>query len=100
MQKRTEITIETDRFLVISRRRSERARLWCDRCASTLPMLTVEVAARIARTTPPVILQLVEADKLHSAVTAAGRLFICSNSLAFERPEETTQRESDINSTF
>ena len=85
MHKRTEITIETERLLVVSQRR-ERTVLWCHGCASSLPMLTVDAAAMIARTTPLVIFDLVKAGKLHSAMTASGRVFICSNSLAFERP--------------
>lgn len=87
MRKRTEITIETERTLVVSERR-ERNSLWCNRCASTLPMLTIDVAARVACTTPLVIFGLAKAGRLHSAITPEGRLFICSNSLAFERPEE------------
>lgn len=99
MQKRTEITIEMERSLIVRQRR-ERASLWCNQCKSTLPMLTIDVAARVACTTPLVIFGLVEAGRLHSAVTPEGRLFICSNSLAFERPEECSLREPDINSTF
>ena len=63
-------------------------------------MLTIDVAARVACTTPLVIFGLAEAGRLHSAVTPEGRLFICSNSLAFERPEECSSKEPDINSTF
>ena len=99
MHKRTQITIETERSLVVSQRR-KRANLWCNRCARTLPMLTVEVAASVARVTPLVIFRLAEAGRLHSAVTPEGRLFICSNSLAFEGPEECSLREPDINSTI
>lgn len=99
MQKRTEITIETERSLVVSQRR-QRTVLWCKQCASTLPMLTVDVAARIACTTPLVIFGLVEAGRLHAVVTPEGRLFVCSNSLAFERPEECSLTEPNINSTF
>ena len=85
MQKRTEITIETERLLVVSQRR-ERTVLWCHVCASSLPMLTADVAAMIAGTTPQMILEQAEAGKLHSVLTREGRVFICSNSLAFDRP--------------
>jgi hypothetical protein len=85
MQKRTEITIETERLLVVSQRR-ERTVLWCNGCVSSLPMLPIDAAALIAHTTPLVIFDLVKAGKLHSAMTPDGRVFICSNSLAFERP--------------
>ena len=96
MQKRTDITIETERFLIVSQRH-DRASLWCNRCASTLPMVNVEVAARVAGTIPLVIFRLAEAGRLHYAVTPEGRLFICSNSLAFERPEDCSLKELDIN---
>jgi hypothetical protein len=91
MQKRTEITIEIERLTVVSQR-CERPRLWCNRCASTLPMLSIDVAARVTGATALVIFRLAEAGRLHSAVTPEGRLFICSNSLAFERPEECSFR--------
>lgn len=80
MQKRTEITIETERFLVVSRRR-EKSIHWCHGCDKNVPMLTIFEAARAAGTTPEAISGLVEAGKLHLAVTTDGRLFICSNSL-------------------
>ncbi len=81
MQKRTEITIETERFLVVSQRR-ERAILWCSDCDENLPMLTVNEAARTAGTTRVVISELAKAGQLHTAVTFDGQRFICPNSLA------------------
>lgn len=91
MHKRTEITIETERLLVVSRRR-DRTILWCNYCAKNVPMLTVHEAARTSG--------FAEAGLLHYAVTPEGRLFICSNSLALERTEECSLREPDINLTF
>ena len=84
MHKKTEITIETERFLVVSRRR-ERPILWCSDCDNKVPMLTVHEAARTARTTPLVISELAEAGKLHFAVTLEGQHFICPVSLASVR---------------
>jgi len=84
MQKRTEITIETERFLVISQRRSK-PMIWCSDCDNELPMVTVVEAARIAGTTPSAISKLAEAGKLHFEVTREGQQFICSNSLASAR---------------
>lgn len=86
MQKRTEITIETERFLVVSRRRNK-PMLWCSECDNQLPMLTVIEAARTAGTTSFVISELAEAGKLHMTVTLDGQRFICSNSLAAARAE-------------
>jgi hypothetical protein len=84
MQKRTEITIETERLLVISQR-LERASLWCSRCGRPVLMMTVTEAARTENTNAAVISELAEAGALHFAVTPTGRLFICSNSLRSER---------------
>ena len=81
MHKRTEITIETERFLVVSRRRRP-AFLMCHTCDKYVPMLTVAEAARTIGSTPLVISGLAEAGKLHFAITAEGQLFICSDSLA------------------
>ena len=92
MQRRTEITIETERLLVISRR-GERNILWCDPCARNVPMLTVqEVSATFS---------LEDAEQFHFAVTPEGRLLICSNSLGLESARRRAHDErSDINSTF
>ena len=81
MQKRTEITIETERFLVVSQR-PEKTIHWCNGCNKNVPMLTLFEAARTAATTPGVISGLVEAGRLHVAVTPDARLLICPNSLA------------------
>lgn len=88
MQKRTEITIETERFLVVSQRR-ERTIPWCSECDENVPMLTVYEAATIACTTPLVIFGLAKAGKLHSAVSLEGRLFICPNSLALVKAKRS-----------
>jgi hypothetical protein len=80
MKKRTEITIETERFLVISRR-SDRSVLWCGDCDHNVPMLTIDEAAMAAHTTPLVISELAETGQLHFALLE-GQQFICPNSLA------------------
>lgn len=72
MQKRTQITIETERILIVSRRR-DRTVLWCNACGKRVPMVTVDEAARNSR--------LVEASQLHFARVPEGQLFICSISL-------------------
>jgi len=86
MGTRTEITIETERVVVISQSR-KLGLLWCHGCAARMPMLTLDEAARIESTTPQVIYQMVEAGQLHFGV-AAGRIFICPTSLASQRAEE------------
>jgi hypothetical protein len=93
MQKRTEITIDTERFLVVSRRR-ERTALWCHRCAGTVLMLTVEEAARISGNSPLVISTWAEAGRVHFAATPEGQFFICSSSLAAQRQELPERTDS------
>ena len=79
-RKRTEVTIETERVLVVSRRNSSPV-LWCERCAREVMMLTVDEAAMMAHATSRVIFRLAEAGRLHFVETQEGRLLICSNSL-------------------
>jgi len=77
---RTEITIETNRLLVVRDRR-ESVLAWCDRCAEQVKMITPHQAAAIARVGPRTIYQWVEAGKLHFTETPEGSLLICLNSL-------------------
>ncbi len=72
MHKRTEITIETERLVIVSRRRDTTV-LWCEACAGEVPMMTV---AQAAGSFP-----FAEAASLHFARTPDGQLLICSNSL-------------------
>ncbi len=75
MLKRTEITIETERLLVVSRR-SESTVLWCGQCGQMVTMLTIYQAVRM--------LGLATSGLLHFAITPEGRLFICSDSLGLD----------------
>jgi 6-phosphogluconolactonase (cycloisomerase 2 family) len=84
MRKRTEITIETERFLVVSQRRRKPI-LWCSECDNDAPMLNLVEAARTAQTTPVAIFEMAETGKLHFVISAEGQQFICSNSLAATR---------------
>jgi hypothetical protein len=68
MQKRTEITIETERVVVINQRR-ERPILWCNHCATDVPMLSLWEAAATYN--------LAQAGLIHFAVTPEGGFFIC-----------------------
>ena len=75
MLRRTEITIETERFLVVSRR-SESMVLWCSQCGQMVTMLTIHQAARMLGPST--------SGLLHFAITPEGRLFICSDSLGLD----------------
>jgi hypothetical protein len=83
MRTKTEITIETERVLIVRRRRSP-ARLWCNHCARVLSMLTLDELSIAAGISSQVILELAEAGGIHLASTTEDGLFICPNSPALE----------------
>lgn len=78
--KRTEITIETDRLLVVGTRRVS-VMSWCPGCGHRTNMVTVDEAAGLGRVSSRTIYQWVESERLHFAETAEGRLLICSESI-------------------
>ena len=83
-KKRTTITVETERVLIISRRAGRRVRAspaWCAECSASVEMVPPEVAAALARVSLRTIYRWVEADRLHFTETAEGALLICLNSI-------------------
>ena len=80
-KKRTEITIETERVIVIRHRRLP-VRAWCQSCGEQVVMVTVDEAARAARVSARTLYRWVEAEKLHFVETAEGGLLICYESLS------------------
>ncbi|MGB9180349.1 MAG: hypothetical protein WCB68_14040 [Pyrinomonadaceae bacterium] len=79
IRRRTEIQIEAERTLIISRRRSLKLR--CEACAGEVRMITVDEAAILTRNTARAIFRQVEAGAIHFAETPDGRLLICADSL-------------------
>jgi hypothetical protein len=78
--KRTEITIQTDRVLLIKRRKGS-VLGWCPSCAQQVEMVSPDEAAVIARVSSRTIYRWVEAEKLHFIETSQGTLLICIGSL-------------------
>lgn len=78
-KKRTEITIETDRVVVISKRQRS-VLAWCRKCRCRVQMITVDEAATIAGVSSRMIYRWVEAERLHFTETAEGHLLICCQS--------------------
>ena len=78
-KRRTEITIETERVVVVRRRLTVGA--WCRSCDRQVAMVTVDEAARMAGVSSRTIYRWVEADQLHFNETAEGQLLICTDSL-------------------
>jgi hypothetical protein len=91
MRRRTEITIETDRLLVLgrsggnaanaSRERPMRPFVWCLSCADQVRPLTTDEAAIQAHVTSLTIFHWVESELLHYIESCDGLLLICPNSL-------------------
>ena len=81
MMKRTEITIETHRVLVVHRPKSSFL-AWCAACAKQSQMITPVEAAVLARVSTHTISRWIEAEQIHFTETADGQMLVCFNSLA------------------
>jgi excisionase family DNA binding protein len=79
-KRRTEITIEAHRVLVIRRSRDV-VRAWCEECAEPVRMVTPDEAAALAGVTARTIYRWVKAEKLHFTETPERSLLICLRSL-------------------
>ena len=79
-KRRTEITIETERVLLMSRRRIS-VLTWCVACGERVTMITPDEAAITARVSSRAIYRWMEADRVHFNETADGLLLVCANSL-------------------
>ena len=79
MRKITEITIETDRLLVVNRHK--RVVAWCAPCARHREMLATDDAAIAARVKSSTIFRWAESGRIHCTETPEGLLLICPDSL-------------------
>ncbi|HVG34022.1 MAG TPA: hypothetical protein VM911_13115 [Pyrinomonadaceae bacterium] len=80
-KKIIEITVETERLVVVHRR-NKAVRGWCERCDSEVEMVTPVEAALIAGFSPSVIRRMVEEGAIHSGFTAEGEEVLCLKSLS------------------
>ena len=80
-KRRTEITIETERVLVVSRRRVS-AVSWCDGCGWRVRMVGPEEASVWAGVSTRHIYRWLEAHRLHFVERNDGLLLICLRSLS------------------
>lgn len=79
-RKRTEITIETDRIVVLSSGKVSIVS-WCRECSQRTKMVTVDEAAAIAGVTSRTMYRWADAERLHFTETVDGVLMICRASL-------------------
>lgn len=82
--KRTDITIETSRVIVISK--PKRMIAWCDGCNKEVDWVTLDEAARLANASSREVIRMVEGGNLHSAETLEGILLVCPDSLIQAKP--------------
>jgi hypothetical protein len=80
MKKKTKLTIETQRLLII-RGGSSYQCAKCEACGEVVRLITVDEAAMLAQVGSRAIYRLVEAEKIHFIETSEELLLICINSL-------------------
>ena len=78
MRTRTEIMVETDRWIVVNRRRRTG---WCNDCSTQVEMFNIDDAAIFAQVNSRAIFRWTEAGVLHSSETPEGLLLICATDL-------------------
>jgi len=82
-RKRTEITVETDRILIIRRRRSVRA--WCAECGSEVEMVGLEEAEAVTGLRGQALSDCAQARSWHVAESPDGAGLICLESVLKSR---------------
>jgi hypothetical protein len=79
-KRRTEITIETDRTLIV-RKQPGSVQGWCQGCGGAAKMISPEEAAAIAHVSVRTIYRWVEVGKVHFMERSEQVLLVCLNSL-------------------
>jgi hypothetical protein len=77
--KRTQITIETNRVLIVRRMRSSRS--WCPECVREVEVVGLDEASALTGMTQPAFRECVETGKWHFSESSDGALLICLDSL-------------------
>ena len=84
MGERKEITVETERLLVI-RRRYQAMEEWCDDCRALALMIRPDQAAAVSGRTLRAIFAELETGALHYRELPDGLVLICLNTLLQNR---------------
>jgi hypothetical protein len=77
--KKIQITIETERVLMI--RRSVNTRLWCQKCGGEVDVVDLIQAEILTGIAPPVFPACAEAKQWHSFEGPDGTTFVCLESV-------------------
>jgi hypothetical protein len=77
--QRTEITVQTDRVVIIRRRRSQR--VWCQQCGCEVEAVSLSEAGSLAGEGRPVLPSNAESKTWHICMGNDGEQLICLESL-------------------
>jgi len=77
--RRTEITIETDRVLIIRRRRTVRA--WCQECGGEVEMVSLGEAEALTEVSGREFCESAQAHSWHLSESQEGTCLVCLESL-------------------
>lgn len=80
MGRRTEITIETERTVLINLHPASSV-AWCDECLAHVPIVTSRQAASLLQLSAAALQQLLQSQQLHLMEECEGLLLICLYSL-------------------
>src|SRR6185295_20113158 len=81
MKKRAQVTIETERLVVISGSHAPAAMLWCAACQAEVTMFGLDEASALAGLSDRAIFQLAETGAIHFTETTEGKALFCVRSL-------------------
>lgn len=95
IRRRTRITVETERVLIVRRRGIEQQG-WCEGCGEQVSLVTPEPAATVTGVSVRTICRMVESNKLHFSETPNGALLICLNSCSRESKKQRATDEYQL----
>ena len=91
-KKRTEITVETERILVI-RRRYRAVEAWCEECTEDVVMIRPDQAAAVSGRGLRMIFSDIERGALHFVEQPHGMVLVCLKSLLEPNADGRSSRQ-------
>ena len=82
--QRIEMTVQTDRLLIISRRRSstdQPRRVWCQQCGRSVNALNLQEAGSLASAAQPALPGTAKSETWHVCTGEDGEQLVCVDSL-------------------
>jgi hypothetical protein len=94
LRKRTEITVETDRVVIIRRHRSNRT--WCRQCGSEVDLISLGEAAVVAGLPEEAFLHGAQAKGWHVLEDGEGTSLVCLESLLKSQMSDLKPRRGEL----